>query len=305
MMQKSDLRVKIGKLNLQNPVMPASGTFGIESCELCDVKRLGAIVPKSVTLNPRQGNKPPRVAETAGGMLNAVGIQNKGLDYFITETLPFYKDYGLPILVSISAYSSDEFIKMVEVLNGQETVSALELNISCPNLEAGGKAFGMNPDATYEIVRRVKQMTDKVVIPKLTPNVEDIRVIAKAAQEAGADALALTNTYIGMAIDIETRKPKLGNIIGGLSGPAIKPLSLRMVWQVAQVVDIPVIGLGGIQSWEDAIEYLLAGATAIQVGTANFVHPNIMVDIIEGIEQYMIKHQIASIYELIGGIVTE
>ncbi|MEW9124188.1 MAG: dihydroorotate dehydrogenase [Thermotaleaceae bacterium] len=305
MMQKPDLRVKIGKLNLQNPVMPASGTFGIESCELCDVKKLGAIVPKSVTLNPRQGNKPPRVAETAGGMLNAVGIQNKGLDYFITETLPFYKDYGLPILVSISAYSSDEFKKMVEVLNGQETVSALELNISCPNLEAGGKAFGMNPDATYEIVRTVKQMTDKVVIPKLTPNVEDIRVIAKAAQEAGADALALTNTYIGMAIDIETRKPKLGNIIGGLSGPAIKPLSLRMVWQVAQVVDIPVIGLGGIQSWEDAIEYLLAGATAIQVGTANFVHPNIMVDIIEGIEQYMIKHQIPSIYELIGGIVIE
>ncbi|AOT69856.1 dihydroorotate dehydrogenase [Geosporobacter ferrireducens] len=301
-MQKPDLRVKLGSLTLQNPVMPASGTFGVETCKLCDIKKIGAILPKSVTLHPRQGNKPPRVAETTGGMLNAVGIQNKGLDYFIEEILPFYMPYAMPMIVSISAYSVDEFKRMVERLEGLDGIAAIELNISCPNLEAGGKAFGMNSGATYQIVKEVKALTGKVIIPKLTPNVEDITVIAKAAEEAGADAVALTNTFLGMAIDIKSKKPKLGNIIGGLSGPAIKPISLRMVWQTAQKIKIPVIGGGGIQNWEDAIEYLLAGASAIQVGTANFTNPNSMVEIVEGIEQYMLQHSIKSVEEIIGGL---
>ena len=305
MRQRPDLTVKLGSLTLQNPVMPASGTFGQETCKLCDVKKIGAIVPKSVTLNPRKGNKPPRVIETAGGMLNAVGIQNRGLEYFMKEILPFYIPYEVPIIASISAYSVDEFKKMVVQLDGIDAIAAIELNISCPNLEAGGKAFGMNSEATYHIIKEVKELTGKIIIPKLTPNVEDITVIAKAAEEAGADVVALTNTFIGMAIDIKSRRPKLGNIIGGLSGPAIKPISLRMVWQVAQKVKIPIIGVGGIHHWEDAIEYLLAGASAVQVGTANFTNPNIMVEIVEGIEKYLIEHSIESVENIIGGLIIE
>ncbi|WZL71935.1 dihydroorotate dehydrogenase [Clostridiaceae bacterium 35-E11] len=301
-MNNPDLSIRLGSCQLKNPIMPASGTFGEESCEICDVTQIGAIVPKSVTFHPRSGNKPPRVAETVGGMLNSVGIQNKGLQHFIDHTLLFYEKYNVPIMASISAYSVEEFKKMVDALHKDRRTDMIELNISCPNLEANGKAFGMSCEATYEIVREVRGLTDKVIIPKLTPNVEDITAIALSAQEAGADALSLTNTYIGMAIDIHTKKPKLGNVIGGLSGPAIKPISLRMVWQVAQKVSIPIIGIGGIQNWEDAIEYFLAGASAVQVGTYNFVNPNAMVEMIEGIEKYMVKHSMKSMKDIVGKV---
>jgi dihydroorotate dehydrogenase (NAD+) catalytic subunit len=299
--KKPNLSVKIGNVVLKNPVMPASGTFGIESCQVCEVDKIGVIVPKSVTLNPREGNKPPRVVETVGGMLNSVGIQNKGLIDFLDHIIPFYKQrYNVPLMASISAYSIDEFKQMVQMLQDDGRADLIELNISCPNLEAGGKAFGMSCQDTYDIVKSVREISDKPLIPKLTPNVTDITEIALAAEEAGADGVSLTNTYIGMAIDIHSRKPKLGNIIGGLSGPAIKPISLRMVWQVAQKISIPIIGIGGIQSWEDAIEYFLAGATAIQVGTYNFVNPNAMVDIINGIENYMQQYKIQDIKDIIG-----
>lgn len=304
-MSKVDLSVQIGKLKLANPVMPASGTFGEETSNFIDLNRLGAIVPKSITLNPRQGNKPPRVVETASGLINAVGIQNKGVHDFIENVLPFYEKYTSPIIVSVSAYSSEEFIKMVELLNPHDSVSALELNISCPNLAAGGKSFGMSCEDTYGIVKSVREHTDKVIIPKLTPNVNDIASIALSAEEAGADGISLTNTYTAMAIDIHTRRPKLGNVIGGLSGPAIKPISLRMVWQVAQKVRIPVIGLGGISTWEDAVEFLLAGASAIQVGTYNFPNPHAMIEVIDGIEKYMLKNKMSSLEDLVGKVVID
>ncbi|WP_315122389.1 dihydroorotate dehydrogenase [uncultured Clostridium sp.] len=301
-MIKPNLQVQLGKVTLKNPVMPASGTFGMGSCDLIDVKKIGALVPKSVTLNPRDGNKTPRVAETTGGILNSIGIQSEGLEYFIKNDLKYYEKCGTPIIISISAYSVDEFLEMVEILNEKKSIGMIELNISCPNLKEGGKAFGMSEESTYEIVKKVKNTTDKVIIPKLTPNVADIASIALAAEEGGADCVCLTNTHLGMAIDIKNRKPKLGNIIGGLSGPAIKPISLRMVWQVAQKVHIPIIGVGGISNWEDAIEYILAGATAIQVGTYNFINPNCMIDIVEGIEKYMIENNYSSIKELIGSV---
>lgn len=301
-MSKPNLQVKLGKITLRNPVMPASGTFGIGSCELIDVNKIGAVVPKSVTLHPRDGNKTPRIAETTGGILNSIGIQSKGLEHFIKNDLQCYAKFNTPIMVSVSAYSVDEFKKMVEILDKEEACSMIELNISCPNLEEGGKAFGMSEEATYKIVKEVRGITEKTIIPKLTPNVSDIVTIALAAQEGGADSIALTNTYIGMAIDVNTRKPKLGNIIGGLSGPAIKPISLRMVWQVAQKVNLPIIGIGGIANWEDAIEYILAGATAIQLGTYNFVNPNSMIDTVKGIEKYLVENGYSSVKDIIGKV---
>lgn len=304
-MSKLDLSVEIGKLKLKNPVMPASGTFGEETSNFIDFNKLGAIVPKSFTLNPRDGNKPPRVAETASGLINAVGIQNDGIHQFIEKTLPFYEKYTSPIIVSVSAYSVEEFIEMIKILDPKERVSAYELNISCPNLAAGGKSFGMSCEDTYNIVKTIKEYTEKPIIPKLTPNVNDIASIAVSAQEAGADAVALTNTYTAMAIDINTRKPKLRNVTGGLSGPAIKPISVRMVWEVANKVSIPVIGLGGIRTWEDAVEFLLAGASAVQVGTANFINPHAMVEVVEGIKKYMKKNNISSLKDLVGSLIIE
>ncbi|MBU5483668.1 dihydroorotate dehydrogenase [Clostridium sp. MSJ-11] len=301
-MIKPNLQVQLGGVTLKNPVMPASGTFGSGNCDLIDIRKIGAIVPKSVTLTPREGNNTPRIAETTGGVLNSIGIQSEGLEYFIKNDLKYYEQYDTPIIVSISAYSVDEFLEMVEILNKEKSINMIELNISCPNLKEGGKAFGMSEEFTYKIVKEVKNVTNKVIIPKLTPNVADIVSIALAAEEGGADCLCVANTHLGMAIDVKSRKPRLGNIIGGLSGPAIKPISLRMVWQVAQKVGIPIIGVGGISNWEDAIEYILAGATAIQVGTYNFVNPNCMIDIVEGIEKYMIENNYFSIKELIGSV---
>lgn len=304
-MSNPDLSVMIGNVKLKNPVMSASGTFGEESCEVCDVAKIGAIVPKTVTMYARDGNKMPRVVETVGGMLNSIGIQSQGLKHFVETIIPVYSQFNVPVIPSISGFKIDEFQRMVEMLNKEEVIKMIELNISCPNIEEDGKAFAMSSESSYNIVKAVKSITDKVIIPKLTPNVQDITEIAIAVEEAGADAVSLTNTFIGMEIDTHTRKPKLGNIIGGLSGPCIKPISLRMVYQTAQKVKIPLIGIGGISSVDDAIEYFLAGATAIQVGTANFINPNVMVEIVSGIEAYMSRYSINNMDELIGKLIVE
>lgn len=302
---KPDMSIKIGKIELKNPIMPASGTFGAELAELTTFNKFGAILPKSITLLPRQGNKAPRIVETASGMLNAVGIQNEGVHHFIEEVLPFYEEYEPPVIVSISAHSTEEFLKMVSILEAYERVDALELNISCPNLAVGGKSFGMSEKATYDIIKAIREITDKTIIAKLTPNVGDISLIAKAAEKAGADAVSLVNTFTAMAIDIKKRKPKLGNVTGGLSGPAIKPIALRMVFEVANTVEIPIIGIGGIMNSEDVIEFLLAGASAVQVGTASFVNPKAIEEIVEGLEDYMIDNNMSSLKDIVGKLIVE
>lgn len=302
---KTDLSVKIGDILLKNPIMGASGAFGLEMSQLIDFNKLGALVPKSITLEPRLGNPPPRLVETPCGMLNAVGIQNEGIYHFVNEVLPKYSKFDSPLIVSISAFSSEEFLKMVEILEPYKEIAAIELNISCPNLEVGGKSFGMDEKGTYGIVKAIRKNTNKTIIAKLTPNVTDISSIAQAAESAGADALSLINTVTGMAIDIKTRRPKLGNITGGLSGPAIKPIAIRMVWEVSQVVNIPIIGIGGIMNVEDVIEFLLAGASAVQIGTGAFVHPTILEDTVLDLEDYLVKNNYPSIKDLIGGVKIE
>ncbi len=272
---KPDVRVKIGSLNLQNPIMTASGTFGygIEFADYVDIDSLGAMVVKGISLQPRPGNPPPRIVETSCGMLNAIGLENVGVEKFIENKLTSLKKYSTPVVVNILGDSIDEYEQLAKRLDDLEGVDALEVNISCPNVKKGGVSFGTDPKMVYEITRRVRQSFKKTIIMKLSPNVTDITVIAKAAEEGGADAVSLINTLIGMSIDINTRRPRLANKIGGLSGPAIKPVALRMVWQVAQVVKIPIIGIGGISRVEDVIEFLLVGATAVQIGTANLVNP--------------------------------
>ena len=287
------MEIKIGKLKLKNPVMAASGTFGYakEFEKLVDLKKLGAIVTKTITLKPRDGNSMPRVCETASGMLNAIGLQNEGIDNFIDEKLPYLAKIGAPIIVSISG----DFAKLAKRLDKEKGVSGIELNISCPNIKGQGtrdKGQGLVaqcPESTYDVVKSVRKATGKTLITKLSPNVTDIVEIAKAACEGGTDAVSLVNTFLAMAIDIETGKPKLGNVTGGLSGPAIKPIALRMVWEVARNINKPVIGMGGIMTAEDAIEFLLAGAKAIQVGTANFVDPGVCEKIVKGIEEWTKK----------------
>jgi len=301
---KPNTQVKIRNIIMKNPVMPASGTFGIEMKDLVDFNKLGAMLPKSITYKAKDGNPPKRVIETPSGMLNAVGIQNKGIHHFIEHEIGEFEKFSSPLIISISGYSTEEFIEMVKLLHERKGVAGIELNISCPNLAVGGESFGMDPVATYDIVRAVRRHTDKAIIAKLTPNVGDVTLIAKAAEEGGADSVSLINTVTAMAIDIKTRKPILGNITGGLSGPAIKPLAVRMVWEVANTVTIPVIGVGGIMNASDAIEFIIAGATAIQVGTANFVNPSIMEDIILGIEKYMVDYKVNSIEELCKSIIT-
>ncbi len=282
--------IKIGKIKLKNPVMVASGTFGYakEFEKLIDLKKLGAIVTKTITLKPRTGNPMPRVCETASGMLNAIGLQNEGVDNFIQEKLPYLEKIGVPIIVSISADSVQEFCKLVNILDKENIVDGIELNISCPNIKGKG-LIAQDKDATYNLLKAVRESTTKTLITKLSPNVTDIVEIAKAASKGGTDAVSLVNTFLGMAIDIETGKPKLGNITGGLSGPCIKPIALRMVWEVARNIKAPVIGMGGIMDTEDAVEFLLAGAKAVQVGTANFVDPGVCEKIIKGIEKWTKK----------------
>ena len=299
-----NLTVDIGGLKLKNPVMTASGTFGYgeEYAPYLDLNQIGAIVVKGLSLEPRMGNPPPRIMETPCGMLNAVGLQNIGVQAFIATKLPFLRQFETPVIVNIYAESVDEFPLLAQKLSEAQGVHALEVNISCPNVKKGGIAFGTDPEMAAEVTRRVKDATDLPVIVKLTPNVTDIAIIAQSVEAAGADAVSLINTITGMSVDVDKRMPHLWNVTGGLSGPAIKPVALRMVWQVVNRVSIPVIGLGGIMTAEDALEYLIVGARAVQVGTANFVNPRTIPDIVEGIEKYLRKHQMTHIHELIGSL---
>lgn len=301
-----DLSVSLAEILLKNPVMTASGTFGygIEFMPLMDLDRLGGIVVKGLSLQPAPGNPPPRITETACGMLNAIGLENVGVEHFIRAKLPLLAHLNTPIFTNIYGREIDDYVAMAERLNDVEAVAGLEVNISCPNVKAGGVAFGTDPKMAAKVIGRVRTATQKPVIAKLSPNVTDIKVIAKAVEFAGADAISLINTLTGMAIDISTRRPKLANITGGLSGPAIKPVALRMVWETAGAVDIPVIGIGGIETAEDALEFIIAGATAVEVGTANFVNPTAVVDIVEGIASYMQSNDIASIADLTGTLET-
>ena len=298
------LEIRLGKLELANPVLVASGTFGygVEYSELLDVSRLGAVITKTITLAPREGNPTPRVAETASGMLNSIGLENPGAEVFIEAVLPSVAELGPPVIVNIAGDRPEDYVELAGRLSDEAAVSALELNVSCPNVKVGGMAFGADAAATGELVSAVRAATEKPLVVKLTPNVTDITPIARAAESAGADALSLTNTLLGMAVDVETRRPKLGAVTGGLSGPAIMPVSLRMVWQTARAVEIPVVGLGGITTWEDAAVFLIAGATAVQVGTANFVDPAASVKVLEGLAAYIGEHGIGSVGELTGSL---
>ncbi|MBR1631827.1 MAG: dihydroorotate dehydrogenase [Paludibacteraceae bacterium] len=296
--------VNIGSLRLSNPVLTASGTFGygLEYTDFISLERLGGIIVKGTTLHPRQGNPYPRMAETPSGMLNAVGLQNPGVEYFATQTYPKIKDLPTQVIVNVSGSAVDDYVACAERIAQLENIPAIELNISCPNVRQGGMAFGTSVRAASEVVRAVRQAYGKVLIVKLSPNVTDIVEIACAAEQAGADAVSLVNTFLGMAVDAERQRPILSTVTGGLSGPCIKPIALRMVWQVARAVHIPVIGLGGIMTATDAVEFLLAGATAVQIGTANFVDPRRSVDIAQGIEDHMTRHHIDDINQLIGAL---
>jgi|SRR5690625_1418876 len=301
-MKRPDLAVQIGSLHLQNPIMPASGAFGFEMEEVLDFNTLGALVPKSITKYPRGGNVTPRVCEVNGGMINSIGIQSKGIDYYLEHILPEYEKFNTPLIASISADSVEEYAEMAEVISKVPSVSGLEINISCPNLKGNGQAFGMNADISYDLVKLVKEATDQPIITKLTPNVTNIQDIAIACEEAGSDSLNVANTILAMAIDIHSQKPKIGNVLGGISGPAVKPIIVRLIYQVRQVCSIPIIGCGGVMNAEDAIEMILAGATAVQVGTASFVNPLAMIEIINGLEQYMLDYQVNHMDELIGKV---
>jgi len=300
----ANLNINIGKLQLKNPVMSASGTFGYgsEYSDFIDISRIGGIIVKGTTIRARQGNQYPRMAETPSGMLNAVGLQNKGVDYFISHIYPTVKDIDTNIIVNVSGSTIDEYVETAEKLNSLENIPGIELNISCPNVKEGGMAFGTSCLSASQVVKEVRRAYKKELIVKLSPNVTDISEIALAVEAEGADSVSLINTLLGMAIDSEKRKPVLSTITGGLSGPAVKPIALRMVWQVASAVKIPVIGLGGIMNAADAIEFMLAGATAIQIGTANFIDPTVTIKVIEGINDYLDRHKFKSVTDIIGAL---
>lgn len=299
-----DLSVQIGGLALANPIMPASGTFSPDIARVIDPNRLGALVTKSATLAFRAGNPTPRVCETAEGMLNSIGIPSQGIDYFVNAVIPQYRRFTPPLVASVSADTPDEFVAICERVS-IPAVDAIEVNISCPNLEEGGRAYAMRAESTLSVMRRVRACTDKPLWAKLTPNTGEIANVARAAEEGGADALVVANTVLGMAIDTETRRPKLGNVMGGLSGPAIKPIIVGMVYQSAKAVGIPVIGCGGIMGTDDVVEYMLAGATAVQVGTKTFLNPTAMLTIIEELDALCAAMDIASVSELTGAVVVE
>lgn len=301
-----DLTVAIGSLVLKNPVLTASGTFGYgeEYTPFVDLNRLGGIVVKGLSLAPRLGNPPPRIMETPAGMLNAIGLQNVGVEVFLAKKMPYLRRYDTRVIVNIFGESLDEYRRLAAILSAAPGIHAIEVNISCPNVKKGGLAFGAHPECAAEVTRGVRGETDLPLIVKLTPNVTDITLIAQAAEEAGADALSLINTLTGMCVDIERRRPQLANVTGGLSGPAIRPVALRMVWQVLQKVRIPVVGIGGIATASDALEFLITGARAIQVGTANFISPSATTDVLEGITAYMIRHRIEKLADLIGSLNT-
>ncbi len=299
--KKPQMRVDIGGIEIKNPVMTASGTFGYanEFEELIDLNRLGAIVVKGLSLEPSRGNPPPRIVETPCGMLNAIGLENVGLAAFVKEKLPFLRRLHTPIFVNVYGKSIEEYAELAVRLEDIDGVSGIEVNISCPNVKSGGMAFGAYPESAAEVVRAIRKQTTKPLMVKLSPNVTDITEIAKSVEGEGADSISLINTITGMAIDIETRRPKIANITGGLSGPAIKPVALRMVWQVAQTVNVPVVGIGGIMTAKDALEFLIAGAVAVQIGTANFINPHATTDIIDGIETFLMERNISDISDII------
>ena len=294
--------MQVAGIRLRNPVMTASGTFGYgrEFDHLMDLNRLGAIVVKGLSLEPSAGNPPPRIVETPCGMLNAIGLENVGIDTFLKVKLPFLESLGVPVIVNIYGGRMSDYAELAARLDAVETVAAVEINISCPNVKAGGQAFGVDPEAAHDVVARVRAKTDKVLIAKLSPNVTDITRIARRVEDAGADAISLINTLTGMVVDVDSRRPKLANVTGGLSGPAIRPVAVRMVWQVAQVTGLPIIGIGGIMSARDALEFIIAGATAVEVGTANFVNPTATLEIIAGLEHYLAENGIAKMTDLIG-----
>ena len=300
---RPDLSVEIAGIKLRNPVMPASGTFGYgeEYTPFLDLEKIGAVVTKGLSLNPKAGNAMPRIAETISGMLNAIGLQNVGVDSFISDKVPFLSRFDTPVIVNFFGNTLDEYGEVAARLNDIPEISGVELNISCPNVKKGGIVFGTDPTAASEVVSLVRSKLQKPLIVKLTPNVTDITIIARV-EEAGADAICCINTLTGMSIDIRTRKPRLANMTGGLSGPAIRPVAVRMVYQVVQAVNVPVIGVGGIVNAMDALEFLIAGATAVQVGTANFVDPTAMISIIEGIEAYCIEEGISDNKQVIGSL---
>lgn len=300
----ASLITNIGQLELQNPVMTASGTFGYgtEYQDFVDLKKLGAIIVKGTTLNPRQGNPYPRMAETPAGMLNAVGLQNKGAQYFIDNIYSTVRNIGCTAIVNVSGSCIEDYVKAAEMIDALEDIPAIELNISCPNVKQGGMAFGVKADSAAQVVEAVRKAYHKTLIVKLSPNVTDITEIARAAEASGADSVSLINTMLGMAIDAERRKPILSTITGGLSGPAVKPVALRMVWQVAKAVKIPVIGMGGISNATDAIEFMLAGASAIEIGTANFIDPSVSGKVVDGINEYLDRHNFKSVKEIIGAL---
>ncbi len=304
-MNTLDTRVHIGRgLYIKNPVMTASGTYGygLEYEDFVELQRLGGIMVKGTTLHPRQGNPYPRMAETPAGMLNAVGLQNKGVDYFCEHIYPRIKDYDTAMIVNVSGSQVEDYIATAERINALECIPAIELNISCPNVKEGGMAFGVTCAGAASVVRAVRAVYDKTLIVKLSPNVTDITEIARAVEAEGADAVSMINTLLGMAIDAERRRPVLSTVTGGLSGPAVKPIALRMVWQTAQAIKLPIIGMGGITTTSDAIEFLLAGASAIEVGTYNFVDPTATVKIVDGIEDYMRRHGFSSVNDLVGAL---
>ena len=301
----ADLSVNIGNLKLSNPVMTASGTFGYgkEFEDFVDLEKIGGIIVKGTTLHRREGNPYPRMAETPMGMLNAVGLQNKGVDYFIKQIYPQIKDIRTNMIVNVSGSAIEDYVQTAEKINELEAIPAIELNISCPNVKQGGMAFGVTASGAAEVVKAVREVYKKTLIVKLSPNVTDITEIARAVEGSGADSVSLINTLLGMAIDAEKRRPILSTVTGGMSGAAVKPIALRMVYQVSKAVKIPVIGLGGIMNWKDAVEFLLAGASAIQIGTANFIDPAVTVKVSEGINDYLDRHGFTSVKDIIGGLI--
>lgn len=298
------LQVNLGGLTMANPVTTASGTFaaGREYSDFYPLKTLGAVTTKGVSLNPWEGNSSPRIAETPSGMLNSIGLQNPGVEAFCAGPLKWLAEQGVPVIVNVSGHSLEEYVAVVERLEDEPAVSAYEVNISCPNVDAGGMTFGTDPAQAAQVTRLCRAATKRPLIVKLTPNVTDIALIAKHVEDAGADAVSLINTLLGMAVDARTRRPKLARVVGGLSGPAVKPVALRMVWQVHQAVEVPILGMGGIMTAEDAIEFMLCGATAVAVGTANFVNPSVGAEVVEGIEAYCRSNGVADVNELVGAL---
>ncbi|MCK4271938.1 dihydroorotate dehydrogenase [bacterium] len=306
-MLKADLSVQLASLRLKNPVLVASGTYGWgqEYRDLLDPNLLGGLITKAVTLHPREGNPPPRVAETRCGMLNAIGLANVGVDVFVREKLPFLQSLKTAVIVNVAGSTTEEYVQVVKKLEGQPGIEALEINISCPNVKEGGMALGSDPREAFRLLSAVRKATKRLLIAKLSPNVTDIAAIAQSAADAGVEAVSLVNTLLGMAIDVQTHRPLLSTVVGGLSGPAIKPVALAMVWKVAQKVSLPVIGVGGIMTAEDAVEFILAGACAVQVGTANFVDPHAPLNIIQGLEKACAQRGLREIRELVGKMVLE